>query len=127
MNKIAQWVIWFLVLVPNSILVYLFVSFSLFGMAEGTSPSPINYLVAIAIVVVGNITTVQQIVAIQKKRSQGFIYGIIVAVIQMLGLYVFAITFSIIGLVITGSSICLAVLLLMRALRGSRITHVQPE
>ncbi|AXI00792.1 hypothetical protein DV702_14405 [Sporosarcina sp. PTS2304] len=122
MNKIAQWVIWFLVLVPNSILVYLFVSFSLFGAAAEKSPIFMDYLLATGIVLIANITTVQQIIAIQKKRSQGFIYGVIVAVAQILGLYVFAITFSKIGLAITIFSIFSAILLVVRAVRQPKKT-----
>ncbi|MDV6378687.1 hypothetical protein ORD22_10715 [Sporosarcina sp. GW1-11] len=127
MNKIAQWIIWFLVLIPNSILVYLFISFSLFGTAEGASPSSIDYLIAVAIVLITNITTIQLVVAIQKQRSQGFIYGVIVAVAQILGLYVFAITFSIIGLVITVISMFVALILLVRALKQPDQTLVHTK
>lgn len=127
MNKIAQSIICFLVVVPNTILIYLFVSFILFGTTENTAPTLINYLSAIAIVLIGNITTLQMVMAIKKTRTLGFIYGVIVATTQILGLYVFAITFSIIGLLLSGFAVFLAILLLVRVFKNPVVTDIQTE
>lgn len=113
MNKTLQWIIWILALIAINIPTLSFASFALFGTAEGTSIFSIDYLLAVGILIAGNIITVQLFLAIRKNHYTGFLYGLLTAVSQSAGLYLFAVTFATPWLYLTGFSILVAIVLLI--------------
>lgn len=117
MNKTVQWIIWVLALVAINIPTILMASFSLFGTAEGTSIFSVDYLIAAGILLLGNIIIIQLFLAIRKGRSQGFIYGLTVAVAQTIGLYLIGMVYLTAGLIIMGVSILAAIGLLIKTIK----------
>lgn len=114
MNKIGQWIVWSLALLAVNIPTISLALFSLFATAEGTSIFSIDYLIALGIILVGNIISIQLFLAIRKKHSRSFVHGLLVAVAQGLGLYLVTLTFNPIWLIVVGISIVLALVLLVK-------------
>ena len=94
MNKTIQWMIWVLALVAVNIPVVSLASFSLFSTAEGVGFLSVDYLIAAGILLVGNIVMIQLFLAIRKNHMKGFIYGLLVATLEAVGLYWFAASFN---------------------------------
>lgn len=113
MNKTFQWIIWVLALIAVNIPILTLASFSLFSSAEGASILSIDYLIAASIIIVGNIITTQLFFTIYKNHYTAFIYGLLTAVAQSVGLYLFTVTFAIPWLYLTGLSVLLALVLLI--------------
>ncbi|KAA0955345.1 hypothetical protein FQ085_15575 [Planococcus sp. ANT_H30] len=113
MNKTIQWVIWAIVLVAINIPTISFASFSLFGTAEETRIFSMDYVIAGLVLILGNIIVIHLFLAIRRNHFLSFIYGLLVAVAEAVGLYVFIGTFNAIFLTITGISIVAAIILLI--------------
>lgn len=113
MNKTTQWIIWVLALIAINIPVVSLASFSLFATAGDVGFLSVDYLIAPAILLTGNIVIIQLFIAIRRNYIKGFIYGLIVATVEAIGFYWFAVSFTAPVLVIPGVSILTAIVLLI--------------
>lgn len=117
MSKAVQWIIWVLAVVAINIPATLIAAFSLFGTAEGTSIFSLDYLLAFGILLLSNIVILQLAIVIGKGRRKEFIFGLLAAVVQAIGIYIIVDWSYTAGLIITGIGIFAAILLLINALK----------
>ncbi len=83
MKKAVYWMIWTLVLVAINIIAFPIALFSIFGTAEGTSIFSIDYLIAFSIILLANIISVQLFIAIRKQDQNGFLIGLVLAIMEV--------------------------------------------
>ncbi|GKV67417.1 MULTISPECIES: hypothetical protein [Sporosarcina] len=114
MNKTVQWIIWVLALIAINLPAISFASFALFGTSEGTSLFSIDYLIAALIVMLANVINLQLFIVIKRNHYKGFIYGLILAVMEAGSLYLFAFTFYMPWMIISGIIILAAIGLLVK-------------
>lgn len=89
MKKSIYWVIWSLVLVTINIGAIPIAAFSLFGTAEGTSIFSLDYLIAFSIILLANIISVQLFISLRKQNQKGFLFGLVIAVMEVCSFVLF--------------------------------------
>lgn len=118
MNKPIQYIIWSLIFTVVNLSAIQIASFSLFTTKEGTSIFSLDYLIAFAILLVANFTTIQLFLAIRKSHQKELIIGLIIAALQAIGLYILIYTTMFnFGLILSVISISAALVLLIVELK----------
>ena len=83
MKKAIYWMIWGLTLAAINVGAFPIAVFSLFGTVEGTSIFSIDYLIAFSIILFANIIPFQLFISIRKQDQEGFLFGLILAIIEV--------------------------------------------
>ncbi|WP_455675145.1 hypothetical protein [Pradoshia sp.] len=83
MKTAVYWMIWGLALVAINVGAILIALFSLFATPEGTSIFSLDYLIALSIIVLPNIISVQLFIALRKQNQKGFLFGLVLAIMEV--------------------------------------------
>lgn len=116
MNKTIQWAIVFAILIGNNVLLYAFAVHVLFGSAASL-PILLDYITVIIIAIGSNATVIQLLVSIRLRQKKKFLDGAMGAVIQLLGSFLFAMSLSIIGLVLACIGFFIVIRLLIKQIK----------
>ncbi len=117
-KKTVYWIIWSLVFIVINMGAYPIAAFSLFGTQEGTSIFSLDYLIAFSILALSNIITIQLFISLRKQDQKGFLYGLIIAIIEACALALFILYPSgfTISIALAAISIVGAVVLLIKSI-----------
>jgi hypothetical protein len=89
MKKTMYWIIWGLALVVINLGAIPIALFSLFGTPEGTSIFSVDYLIAFSIFLLANIVSIQLFIAARRQDMKGFLFGLLLAIIEAISFVLF--------------------------------------
>lgn len=82
MKKSTYWIIWSLAFIVINIGAFPIAAFSLFGTLEGTSIFSLDYVIALSILLLPNIVSLQLFIALRKQDQKGFLFGLLLAIME---------------------------------------------
>ncbi len=106
--------IWVMVLLGINLCAFPISIYSIFAIEKGTNITTLDYVLAILILIISNFITFQLFIAIKKNQKQNTLYGIIIAVTQILSFILFMNLYEITGMIIYSITIIAAIILIIK-------------
>ncbi len=106
--------IWVMVLLGINLCAFPISIYSIFAIEKGTNITTLDYVLAILILIISNFITLQLFIAIKKNQKQNTLYGIIIAVTQILSFILFMNLYEITGMIIYSITIIAAIILIIK-------------
>ena len=114
MQKSLYHIIWVLILLGINLCAVPISIYSIFAFEKGTNITKMDYTLAITILVISNFITLQLFIAIKKNQKQNAIYGIIIAVTQIIAFILIMHLYEIAGIIIFLLSVIASVIMIIK-------------
>ena len=114
MQKFLFRMIWVVIFLGTNLCALPISIYSIFAIEKGTNITTIDYTLAITILVISNFITFQLFFAIKKNQKHNAIYGIIIAVTQIIAFILFMHLYETTGIIIFLLSVIASVTMIIR-------------
>ena len=120
MNKVLFWFTWGLAFIVLNLAAFPIAAFILYGVREDAGVFSVPFMRVVGLFLLINLITLQMLIAGRKENKRGFGLGLIVAVMQLLGLLIFISTISTGAVVFMMLLFVFAAVLLVKEIRRRR-------
>lgn len=117
MKKFWYRMIWALIFLGINLCALPVSIYSLFAIEKGTNITRIDYSLAILILIVSNLITLQLFFAIKMNQKQNTLFGILIACIQIIAFILFMNLYEKTGITIFSISVIASVIMVMNTWR----------
>lgn len=117
MNKALFWIAWGLAFLVVNLAALPIAVFILYGAEEAASLFSGSFLKVTGLFLLSNLITLQMLIAGRKEHKRGFLIGLNIALLQVIGIVTFISTLSTAAVILTMAILVAAVILLVREVR----------